>query len=149
MMSRSLFTSARMGFSLLCFCVLFGCELPKDQRGTTERIEREGEIRAGYSAQAEELAAERAWLAALGERKNARIEEMPGEAHQLVEALRRGEIDLIIDMPAKSPFAKEVGLSRPYPNPQERAQKRAWAVRPGENAWLYEVDRLLMQETPR
>ncbi len=123
--------------------------MPRDQRGASEAIARADEIRAGYSAAPEDVTAEREWLARLGQQKGAAVSEIRGDAHDLVDALRRGDIDLIIGLPAKTPFKKEIGLSRPYGDPQNPDRKRAWAVRPGENAWLYDVDRLLMQETGR
>jgi hypothetical protein len=125
---------------------LSGCDLPKDQRGTSKAIAASQEIHAAFAA-SEALEQEHAWLAALVEETGAKAIVVSGETHALIEALNQGEIDLLIGLPADTPFKKKLGRSRPYDPPDGSKRKRVWAVRPGENAWLYTVDRVLIRET--
>jgi hypothetical protein len=59
--------------------------------------------------------------------------------------LRKGEIDVLIALPADTPFKPDIGSSRPYENQRLSPQKRIWAVRPGANAWLYRIDATLIR----
>lgn len=131
---------------LTALCLpLAACGLPKDQRGETEHIRETRTIRVGVAGDPAGYAAERAWLDGLARELGASVEFAPGETHALIDALDKGEIDLVIGLPAKTPFKKQIGASRPYLKPSFSPPERIWAVRPGENRWLYAVDETLIR----
>jgi hypothetical protein len=71
-----------------------------------------------------------------------------GDAHALFEDLKRGRIHLVIGgVPKSTPFAEELGLSKPV-GPLHGAHEeddRVLAVRPGENAFLLRVNRAIAE----
>lgn len=147
------------GLSVVALAVLLsGCtSIPRDSAGSLNRI-RLGELRAGAAhappwvvvaddgvrgLEAELIAA---WAAEL----DARVRwESAGEA-ELVERLRRRELDVVIaGFEGGSPFAAQVAFTQPYLEAEDRygsTRKRVLAVMPGESALLFSLDRFLASQ---
>lgn len=111
---------------LLLACVtLLGCDLPRDARGSLRRIEgdvlRVGVAGDGPWARVRDLdegppdGVEVALVQLLAERLRARVEWEQGEQEDLLEALGRGGLDLVVcGLTDDTPWAKEVALTQPY-----------------------------------
>lgn len=129
-----------------------GCSLPRDCAGTLEWI-RGGELRVGITTSqpwthvddataAEVDGLEVELLQEFARRQDARIRWHEDSEHQLFRALDKGEIDLVIGgITADTPYAHLAGLTQPFV--KLGSDQHVWAVRPGENALLLEVDRFL------
>jgi polar amino acid transport system substrate-binding protein len=105
--------------SLLCLCA---CGLPRDADGTLERV-RGGTLRVG-------MVVDTPWVtdsaggaggveAALVRELAARVRARPHWVHapeaRLMESLKNRDLDLVVGgIQAKSPYAKEVGFTRPF-----------------------------------
>ena len=93
-----------------------GCaSLPRDPEHTLERVRQTGRVRVGvvdnppWSGAEVEMA--RQFAASLG----ASPEWIPGGEQRHMQALERYELDLLIGgIEATTPWAKKVGLTRPY-----------------------------------
>lgn len=100
---------------------LASCDLPRDPEGTLLRV-RDGTLRAGYVENAP-------WVAGDGEPRgveaelvrefarelNARVEWTRGSHAQLIEALERFEIDLVVGgLTRSAPGVAWVAATRPY-----------------------------------
>lgn len=143
---------------LLCVLASSGCDLPHDSAGTLERV-RNGEIRVGITANEPWARFDERSKAAAGGVEVRLVEEFAGELNSeivwrqdsesdLFEALRNGELDLVIGgLTDSTPFADKAGLTQPYV--ELGKQKHIWAVRPGENALLLQVDEFLQARKPR
>lgn len=128
---------------------LAGCDFPRDGRGSLERIRFEHRLRAGVTASApavilaggappsgEEIDLLRGWAMEL----NAEIVWTSGSAINLVERLKRGELDVLAaGLPAKNPWRAEIALTKPYRDEGHTVL----AVAPGESALLLSLDRYL------
>jgi hypothetical protein len=118
---------------------LAGCDdLPRDPEETTEQV-RGAALRVGWVAGAEPSAIERAAVAGLAQRLDASVEAIEGPVHQLVAALGEGKLHLLGgELPENTPFAAEVGLTKPVGTVVLRgeAEPTAMAVRSGENRFL-------------
>jgi polar amino acid transport system substrate-binding protein len=138
------------GAVLACALVASGCGIPRDAAGTLENI-RGGVIRIG-------IVANRPWVidrgttvdgvegrlaSAVASSLGARIEWLRMPEFELMRALRKREIHLVIGgFDAKLPWAREVAFTRPYlESPDGKAH--VLAAPPGENAWLVFLDREL------
>ena len=140
----------RRALASACLCLpLAACGLPHDQRGAVNDIEQSGVIRVGAAGDRAALSEEQAWIDQLAAEMGVSVSLTEDETHALVKALREGELDLVIGLPAETPFKKEIGMSRPYLNARLTPAKRIWAVRPGENAWLYRIDGALLRQAPQ
>lgn len=149
----------RLPALLLALLATSSCGLPRDPEGTLERV-RGGVLRVGAVAdppwvgrdtdhlRGVEVALARALAADLG----AELRWNHGGETRLMAALQNFELDLVIGgITEDSPYADEVGFTRPY------YQGHVLAGPPGENAWLMtleaflrahelEVDELLVRE---
>jgi len=111
-------------FLLLLAAMSIGaCELPRDGRGTLDRV-RGGVMRVGVSPSEPWVKADagqepsgievdlvRGWAASLG----ARIEWARGAQTELAEALEHGHLDaMIAGLTADAPWGGRLGLSQPY-----------------------------------
>jgi hypothetical protein len=137
---------AGFGFVAVLLAVS-GCGgLPRDARGWSDRVLRDGVLPVGVSQEkADGLGTvaerERATVEAVAHRLNARVEWRPGNAHQLLRDLEEGRIPLVAAQVSKdSPFAAVVGLSRPYLKKGPEGRDYCLAVAPGENRLLLTVD---------
>lgn len=148
--------TGRLLAGLLILIGLAACgSIPRDPDGTLEQVLDDRLLRVGASpaegsvtfegdhaggreadlviAFAEELGAEVSWT-------------LGGEG-ELVDAMERGELDLIIGgLAADSPWADKVSLTRPYRESTEldgSTVKHVMAVPLGENAMLVRLERFL------
>jgi hypothetical protein len=145
--------------------VLAGCgtPFPADPSGTLERV-TEGTLRVGASAngdwvrissgngrgvrdedvQGSEAELVRRFASKLG----AGIEWVSGTEYVLAEDLKRGNLDLVIGgLDDKTPWATHAGLSRAYAESRDShgsLHRHVMLVPMGENAFLLELDRFLM-----
>jgi hypothetical protein len=125
--------------------VLAGCDLPRDPEDTLETVQgqelRVGVLKFGQNADKDRPIVERL-AASLG----SKLVYVEGDAHALFEDLKRGHLHLVIGgVPKATPFAKELGLSKPI-GPLHGAHEeedRVLAVRPGENAFLLRVNEII------
>ncbi|MCB1313078.1 MAG: enoyl-CoA hydratase [Sedimentitalea sp.] len=120
---------------------LASCRIPADPDGTTEKVSG-GSLAVGAlmrpldGADAEAV---RRIAAAL----NAELRLVEGDPHSLFAMLERGEIDLVAGrLPADTPFAAEVGLSKAIGKLEghEKKKDRVLALRRGENRFLGRVN---------
>ncbi len=130
---------------------------PRDSYGGLERIRRERQVRVGLvenppwvhvspgRASGLEPALVHAWAASLGARPVYR----PGDLQELVEALHKREITVLLaGLDRKTPYKSKVALTQAYLKIEEDGKKtqRAMAVSQGENAVLYSLDRFLAEQ---
>jgi hypothetical protein len=123
--------------------VLAGCDdLPRDPEETTERVGG-AVLRVGWVAGAEPSPIERAAVAGVAERLDASVEASEGPVHQLVADLQEGKLHLLGGaLPEKTPFASEIGLTKPVGIVTLRGeiQPTVMAIRSGENRFLLLVN---------
>jgi polar amino acid transport system substrate-binding protein len=135
----------RLFAALLVGSGLAGCDLPRDPEGTMQAVRgrelRVGVLNFGVNAENDRPIVERL-AASIG----SKAIYVDGDAHALFEDLKRGRIHLVIGgVPKSTPFAKELGLSKPV-GPLHGAHEedhRVLAVRPGENAFLLRVNQAI------
>jgi polar amino acid transport system substrate-binding protein len=99
-----------------------GCQYPRDVEGTLDRVEG-GTMRVGVSANepwviregGSPRGVEPAIVRGFARTIDARIEWVPGDSEQLVEALANGQLDLVIaGLTRTSDHRRKVALTRPY-----------------------------------
>ena len=108
----------------LAALVLTGCRIPQDTDGTTDRIRRDGVLRAGISESdpfvvlepgKPPAGAEVRLLERFARTLGARVEWIEGSEEEHVDALREGSIDVMAaGLTSKSRWKKEVAFTRPY-----------------------------------
>jgi polar amino acid transport system substrate-binding protein len=135
----------RVLMAFLVGSVLVGCDLPRDPEETLETVQgqelRVGVLKFGQNADKDRPIVER--LAASLEAKLVYVE---ADAHALFEDLKRGHLHLVIGgVPESTPFAKELGLSKPVGPLHGAHEEEEWvlAVRPGENAFLLRLNEVI------
>ena len=126
------------------------CGIPRDPRGTLDRV-RGGTMRVGVAqrapwvvlTQSEPAGTEPRLLRTFAHTLGARITWTPGAESELMEALERGELDVVVGGITRSTAWRErVALTRPYrttgtaPGPRGDVGDHVMAVPPGENGWL-------------
>jgi hypothetical protein len=125
--------------------VLAGCDLPRDPEETLETVQGQ-ELRVGVLKFGQNAEKDRPIVERLAISLEAKLVYVEGDAHALFEDLKRGHLHLVIGgVPAATPFAKELGLSKPV-GPLHGAHEeedRVLAVRPGENAFLLRVNEVI------
>jgi hypothetical protein len=125
--------------------VLAGCDLPRDPEETLETVQGQ-ELRVGVLKFGQNAEKDRPIVERLATSLEAKLVYVEGDAHALFEDLKRGHLHLVIGgVPAATPFAKELGLSKPV-GPLHGAHEeedRVLAVRPGENAFLLRVNEVI------
>ena len=146
-----------VALALAAVLALAGCgTYPADPAGTLERV-ADGTLRVGASENGE-------WVQFAGEdvqgteadlvrdfaaRIGADVEWVPGTEHVLAEELKHGELDLVIGgLDDKTPWAQHGGLTRAYAesrDSRDSLHKHVMLVPLGENAFLLELDRFLME----
>ena len=136
---------ARLGCAWLAVLALVACaELPRDPAGTTERVERTRQLVLGRIAGAEPSRRAEEVLARVATRLEARIVPRTGHGEALLEALEKGEVDLVYGRFARSsPWARNVHFGRPLGRrdsvgKDERVPR--FAFRQGENGWIMLVE---------
>ena len=154
------------GLLLAVLMVLSGCgsSFPADPEGTLERV-RGGTVRVGASmngdwvrinasgsgglssndVQGTEAELVKDFAARLG----AEIEWVAGTEQVLADELKHGGLDLVIGgLDDKTPWVTHAGTTRPYAESRDgrgSVHKHVMLVPLGENAFLLELDKYLME----
>ena len=154
------------GLLLAVLMVLSGCgsSFPADPEGTLERV-RGGTVRVGASmngdwvrinasgsgglssndVQGTEAELVKDFAARLG----AEIEWVAGTEQVLADELKHGGLDLVIGgLDDKTPWVTHAGTTRPYADSRDgrgSPHKHVMLVPLGENAFLLELDKYLME----
>jgi ABC-type amino acid transport substrate-binding protein len=143
--------------ALLATAIVVACNLPRDPEGTLDRV-RGGTMRVGAAVDTPWVTDSSGTVGGieahivneLARQLNARVEWHRGPAAVLLDSLKERELDVVIaGLTSKSPYAKEVALTKPYYTDttmlhgKRTEEPHAVAVAPGENAWQVQVERLL------
>lgn len=147
-------------FAVIASCALLaGCSLsiPADPEGTLERV-TDGTLRVGAShnppwvetpgdkePQGKEPELIRNFAAGLG----AEVEWSESGEEQLFDALKRGDLDLVIGgFTDQTPWTEYGAVTRPYTEEQRSntTKKHVMVVRMGENAFQVELEKFLLKE---
>ncbi|NKX56545.1 transporter substrate-binding domain-containing protein [Arthrobacter mobilis] len=148
----------------LALPVLAGCgvSIPADPEGTLERV-TDGTLRVGVSPNppwteirpgADPGGTESELVRQFAAAHNAEVQWDTGGEEPLIGKLERGELDLVIGgLTKESPWSEKAALTRPYTeatSPQGKTEKHVLAVRMGENAFLFALERFLLdrEEAP-
>lgn len=134
--------------------MLDGCGFPRDSDHTLDRV-RGREIRVGVSehppwtviSNGAVEGIEPGIVDRIARGMQARASYRRGAESELLEALERRELDLVVaGLTDDSPWKGRVALTKPYDS-DPSGRKHVFAVAPGENAWLVEVERQLLAHT--
>ncbi|MEV8218287.1 transporter substrate-binding domain-containing protein [Microbacterium sp. NPDC077391] len=145
--------------ALVLLVALTGCgmRMPADPHGSLERIEG-GTLRAGATEQPpwvdvhdgrEPTGSEPELVQEFAEQLDARVEWTTGSEADLLTALERGELDLVVGgFLDDTPWTDRGAVTRPYTEreTEEGPQKHVMIVRMGENALLTELEIFLHEE---
>jgi len=148
---------SKVAMALAAALALAGCgTYPADPAGTLERVV-DGTLRVGASengkwvdidgatVQGTEADLVREFAARIG----AEVEWVSGTEHVLADELKHGELDLVIGgLDDKTPWAQHGGLTRVYAESRDSRgslHKHVMLVPLGENAFLLELDRFLLE----
>lgn len=150
----------RLTLALLCGLVILaltGCgSIPRDPDGTLERVQTERVLRVGASPSPDrvDLASPGAvsglepdLVTGFAESLGAEIEWTVAGETELVAAMERGELDLIIGgLESDSPWADKASITRAYASSTDatgETVEHVMAVPLGENALLVRLERHL------
>lgn len=158
------------GLLLAALLVLSGCgsNFPADPKGTLERAQG-GTLRVGASMNGDwvrisapgsrELSSndvqgtEVELVKDFATRLGARIEWVAGTEQNLADELKHGGLDLVIaGLDDKTPWVTHAGLTLPYAESRDERgnlHKHVMLVPLGENAFLLELDKYLMEVKAR
>jgi hypothetical protein len=134
---------------------------PTDPEGTLERV-RGGTLRVGASVNGDWVripeggssparvgGAEADLVRQFAEQLGAEVEWVQGTEHVLAEELKHGTLDMVIGgLDDKTPWSTHAGLTRPYTESKDvrgSLHKHVMLVPLGENAFLLELDRFLLE----
>jgi hypothetical protein len=135
----------RVLIAFLVAAMLAGCDLPRDPEETLGTVQGQ-DLRVGVLKFGENAEKDRPIVERLATSLGSKLVYVEGDAHALFEDLKRGHLHLVIGgVPESTPFAKELGLSKPV-GPLHGAHEevgRVIAVRPGENAFLLRVNQAI------
>jgi hypothetical protein len=145
-----------LGIISLHIFLLGGCsllaDLPRDARGSISKLQAGQPLVVGVPAQNEEddapvAAREKALLQKLASRLGTRIEWKRGNTHRLLEDLEQAQVLVVAaQLPSDTPFAQHVALSQPFWKKGPREKDFCFALAPGENRLMLELDRLILEE---
>jgi ABC-type amino acid transport substrate-binding protein len=145
-----------MGSGLLVAAAAIGCGVPRDADHTLDRV-RGRELRVGVTERAPwvELhddvvsGVEPSLVSELAQGLHTRTTFRRGSESELLEALQRGELDLVAaGLTDGSPWKGHVALTKPYYTDSSTGEKHVLAVRAGENAWLVHLETFLAGHRP-
>lgn len=141
---------------MVALCASCGVHVPTDPRGTLDRVEMTGELRAGATPAGEALRVEgstvRGPLADLVEgfagEHGAQVDWVIGSEETLVGALQGGDLDVVVGgMTDATPWSEQVSVTRGYPGIEGADGKRLVVMLPrGENALQSAIERYLDQQ---
>ncbi|MFJ4045686.1 transporter substrate-binding domain-containing protein [Microbacterium sp. NPDC089987] len=145
--------------ALLLLVALTGCgiQMPADPHGSIDRIEG-GTLRAGATEQppwvdvhdaGEPTGSEPELIEEFAAQMDARVEWTTGSEADLLAALERGELDLVVGgFLDDTPWTDRGAVTRPYTERSTKhgTQKHVMIVRMGENALLTELETFLHEE---
>lgn len=139
-----------------------GCQtlstLPRDPDKWSERVRTSGVLPVGIAQTGNAQAEDGPEFARIGRRERriaeavarhlgARVEWREGSALPLLARLQERQLPLVLGLvPEKTPYKKEVALSRPYISSGPGNAAYCVAVAPGENSLLLLVDRVIGEE---
>ncbi len=140
--------------------VLSGCAtaMPADPRGTLDRVQG-GVLRVGATEHApwvqldgdEPVGTEPALVEEFAQRLDAEVSWTTGSEAMLVDALERGELDVVIGGFLEStPWSERGAATRPFAETRASdgsTQRHVMLVRLGENRFQLELERYLHEET--
>jgi polar amino acid transport system substrate-binding protein len=142
---------AGVGGGLLAAAVAMACGVPRDADHTLDRV-RGRELRVGVTDHPPWVevrddrvsGVEPSLVNELARGLHARPTFRRGSESELMEALHRGELDLVAaGLHDGSPWKGRVALTKPYYTDSATSEKHVLAVRAGENAWLVHVETFL------
>jgi ABC-type amino acid transport substrate-binding protein len=123
------------------------CGIPKDSRGTLDRVRSARQIRVGLILASPDPALDaesRALLTRLSAATGALPRIVPGDAEPLLTRLEEGELDIVFGrFSAKSPWSTLVTLSPALATARQGKTDilTSAAMQNGENAWIALVER--------
>jgi ABC-type amino acid transport substrate-binding protein len=155
------------GLLLAALVFLSGCgtSFPADPEGTLEKVQG-GTLRVGVSPHPDRVritpsgsgndvrndavqGADADLVRSFATRLGAGIEWKQGTEQVLAEELKHGGLDLVIGgLDDKTPWVTHAGLTRPYAESRDQRgdrHKHVMLVPLGENAFLLELDKFLME----
>ncbi len=155
---RSLHT-ALGGLALLAVAALSGCgmHIPSDPHGTVERAEN-GTLRVGATenppwveldAADDPTGAEPELLTRFADELGAEVAWTTGSEAELMSALERGELDVVVGgFLDDTPWVERGAVTRPYAeeSTEHGTEKHVIIVRMGENRLLTELETFLHEE---
>lgn len=150
--------------AVILFLAGCGSTFPADPEGTLERVQG-GTLRVGASINGDWLRISSSsgsdlrdgdihgkdadLIRGFAEQLGADIEWVAGTEQVLAEELKHGGLDLVIGgLDDKTPWSTHAGLTRPYTESRDQRgdlHKHVMLVPLGENAFLLELDRFLME----
>lgn len=131
---------------------LAGCaDLPRDQKGSTDKIRAGRVLVVGISREKSEPSEmqkrEQLIVKKVAQRLGAKVKWQPGNAHQLLLDLEEVKLPIVAaSITSDSPFAERVGLSQPFLKDGPNHKDYCLAVAPGENKLLLLVDQIIAEE---
>jgi ABC-type amino acid transport substrate-binding protein len=142
----------RLLHALALAAVAAGCALPRDPDDTLHRVEG-GTMRVGIAIHPPWTTdsaggfggIEPALVRALAQELRTEVIWVPGGESVLLPRLHKRELDIVIaGLDDATPWAKSVGVTRPYYWVSEPEKRRlVWAVAPGENRFQMRVEHFL------
>jgi polar amino acid transport system substrate-binding protein len=141
---------------LFCCCALTltACNLPRDAEGTLDHV-RNRAVRVGVTENPpwthmqdhQPSGIEVTLVNELAQRLNTKLEWIEGNETALLKSLKERHLDLVIGgFEVGSPWQMEVAFTRPYEGGKKA--RHVFVVPPGENAWMLEVERFLLERGP-
>lgn len=138
--------------AIFVFAVAGCAGWPRDQSGTVQRVSKTRVLAVGVSDESGDAphralqAREKVLVQRLAKKLGARVEWRRGNVHTLLEELEENKIALVAaTLPADSPFAERVAMTKPYQENGPDKKSYALAVAPGENALLLLADKIIAQ----
>lgn len=144
----------------MCVLLVSGCGLsiPADPDGTLEGVSG-GTLRVGVTANdrwvetasdGDPQGIEPDLVRAFATTIDADIQWVEGSEHDLAESVEQGDLDLAIGgFLDDTPWSSHAGVTRPYvesANEQGKTVRHVMLVPMGENAFLLELDRFLLEQ---